>query len=92
MPKVENYPAKSYRRTMGVTAAIIAGATSLIGTGISVLGASGRPSYPSLPKMYKLPVAKAKKHMEQYEKERMAASGVLGKINFPCLPRAEKPR
>jgi hypothetical protein len=72
---------------MGVTAAIIAGGASLLGAGISYLGSSGGPSYPSPPKMYKLPVGEATKTMEDYETQRMAASIGAWKERFPLLAK-----
>jgi len=67
---------------MGVYAGII---TSIIGTGIKLLGSSGGPSYPSFPKLNKLDVQGTKDFMEQYEKDRMAASISEWQKRFPLL-------
>ncbi len=70
---------------MGATAGIISGIISLVGTGVKLLGSSGGPNYPSPPKLYKLPVQEAKAHLEDYEKNRMAASIDAWKAKFPDL-------
>lgn len=46
---------------------------------------SGGPNYPSPPKLYKLPVEKAKKFMENYEQNRMDTSIAEWKKRFPLL-------
>ena len=66
---------------MGYISAI----AQVVGTGISLLGRSGSPDYPAPPKLYKLPVAKARKTMEAYEARRMKASIGAWKDRFPLL-------
>lgn len=67
---------------MGYIGAIIAG----IGQTIKLVGsATSSPNYPSPPKLYKLPVQKAKKQMEDYEQRRMDASIDAWKQRFPEL-------
>jgi hypothetical protein len=67
---------------MGYIGAII----SAVGAGIKLIGsATSSPNYPSMPKLYKLPVQEAKQHLEDYEKSRMAASIDAWKQRFPEL-------
>ena len=56
-----------------------------IGDTISLIGSSGGPDAPGVPKLNKLPVQKAKKHMEEYEAQRMQASIDAWKQKFPDL-------
>src|SRR6266576_3378073 len=67
---------------MGVYAAII---SSVIGTGVKLLGSAGGPSYPSPPKLNKINIKQARQLMESYEGRRMAASIGAWKQRFPLL-------
>jgi len=72
---------------MGVYAAII---SSVIGTGIKLLGSAGGPSYPSAPQIQGLPVQKAKQFMQDYESRRMGVSVEAWKQRFPLLYQGGK--
>ena len=67
---------------MGVYAAII---SSVIGTGVKLLGSSQGPNYPSPPQIIGLPVQKAKHQMQNYEARRMQESINAWKTRFPEL-------